>query len=373
MRMLFTFVGGGGHLDPLLPIADAARAAGHEVAIAGAGGMAASIEAAGFRAFATKAAQPTRLRQPGSRPPRAADREGDERDLRDRIAGVLARRYTELMPAIIREWRPDVLVREEADLGTAIVAELLGLPCVTVIILGAGGYLRKEVVGAPLSRLRSELGLPEDPELKMLDRHLTLSPFPPSFRDPGFPLPYPAFRYRTATVAPARRDSRVPTVYFTLGTAFVNVELFSRVLAGLRDLSANIVMTVGPDTDPAAFGRQPGKVRIERFIPQGEVLARSDLAVLHGGSGSLLGALAHGLPTILLPMGADHPHNAKRCAGLGFGQVLDPVTVTPDGIREAARAVLSEHGYRAAAERIRDEIHALPPAAETIALIERLC
>jgi UDP:flavonoid glycosyltransferase YjiC (YdhE family) len=370
--MLFTFVGGRGHLDPLIPIAHAAKAAGHEVAIAGGGRLVESIEAAGFRAFATSEVRPSR-RQPGHRPPRPANREVDERDLRNKVAGLLARRYTELMPVIIREWKPDVLVREEADLGTAIVAELLGIPCVTVIILGAGGYLRKELVGEPLNLLRSELGLPEDPALEMLDRHLTLSPFPPSFRDPDFPLPDTAFWYRTATVQPKRRDSETPTVYFTLGTAFVNVELFSRVLAGLRDLPANIVMTVGWDTDPAKFGLQPGNIRIERFIPQGEILPNSALAVLHGGSGSLIGALAHGLPTILLPMGADHPHNAKRCVELGFGQVLDPVTVTPDQVREAAQAVLNEHAYRAVAEHIRDEINTYPHVAETIRLIERLC
>ena len=55
MRILFTFIGGLGHFHPLAPVARAAAAAGHEVAVAGSGGWSPQVEAAGFRAFATSA------------------------------------------------------------------------------------------------------------------------------------------------------------------------------------------------------------------------------------------------------------------------------------------------------------------------------
>ena len=35
VRILFAFTGGRGHLEPLLPLAEAARAAGHMVAFGG--------------------------------------------------------------------------------------------------------------------------------------------------------------------------------------------------------------------------------------------------------------------------------------------------------------------------------------------------
>lgn len=56
MRVLFTFIGGNGHFQPLAPIAHSAAAAGHTVAIAGSGSMVKAIEAAGFHAFATDTA-----------------------------------------------------------------------------------------------------------------------------------------------------------------------------------------------------------------------------------------------------------------------------------------------------------------------------
>ena len=48
MRILCTFVGGLGHLTPLLPLARAAQAAGHDVLVAGSGALVPAIEAAGF-------------------------------------------------------------------------------------------------------------------------------------------------------------------------------------------------------------------------------------------------------------------------------------------------------------------------------------
>jgi UDP:flavonoid glycosyltransferase YjiC (YdhE family) len=59
------------------------------------------------------------------------------------------------------------------------------------------------------------------------------------------------------------------------------------------------------------------------------------VVVSHAGSGSLIGALAHGLPSLLIPMGADQPLNAARCQALGAAHVLDAVTLTSASAREA--------------------------------------
>ena len=53
MRILVTFIGGLGHFHPLEPVARAAAAAGHEVAVAGSGALVPQVESAGFRALAT--------------------------------------------------------------------------------------------------------------------------------------------------------------------------------------------------------------------------------------------------------------------------------------------------------------------------------
>ncbi|MBV9790190.1 MAG: glycosyltransferase family 1 protein [Chloroflexi bacterium] len=380
MRMLFTFVGGSGHFEPLLPIAQAARAAGHTVAFACSPSMVATVENSAFTVFAigTSSGQP-----PERRPLLAVDMEREERDLREGFARDGARFRAPVILALCAEWQPDVVVYDETDFGSAIAAERLGLPHATVLVIAAGSFVRKDVLGDALDEVRAEHSLPPDPELAMLSRYLVLSPFPPSYRDPAFPLPATGHAFRSRVVDISAHEAApswlanlpaAPSVYFTLGTIF-NLEsgdLFTRVLTGLRDLPINLIVTVGRHIDPAEFGPQPANIHIERFIPQAAILPRCNAVVSHGGSGSVMGTLAHGLPAVLLPMGADQPLNAARCADLGVAQVLDPLTATPEIVREAVTTVLTDARYSQAAQRLQAEITALPGPEHAVDLLERL-
>jgi MGT family glycosyltransferase len=200
--------------------------------------------------------------------------------------------------------------------------------------------------------------------------------------NPAYPLPPTAHCFHTPIQEPAPGPAPAwvsslpgkPTVYFTLGTVF-NLEsgdLLARVLAGLRALPMNVLVTVGRDIDPSELGTQPSHVTVEQFVPQSSVLPHCDLVVSHGGSGSVIGALAHGLPSVLIPIGADQPQNAKRCEDLGVARVLDAVGLTKDGVSAAVEAVRRDPAYRRNAERLRDEIAALPGPSHAVLLLERL-
>ncbi len=379
MRILFTFAGGRGHFEPLVPIARAANAAGHSVAFGCGPSLIQDVEAAGFNTFAMgrgTSATPERI------PLRPIDSAREERDLRERFARLGARYRMPLITSLCDEWQPDVVVCDETDFGAQIAAERLGLPFATVLVIAAGSFVRGEVVGEALNELRAEHDLPADPEFEMLSRYLVLSPFPPSYRDPNYPLPITAHSFNPSMLAPGGSPTPewstvlpdAPTIYFTLGTVF-NMEsgdLLSRAIAGLRELPCNLIATVGNDIDPQEFGPQPAHVRIECYIPQASVLPHCDLVVSHAGSGSVMGALTHGLPSLLIPIGADQPSNAKRCAELRVAQVLDAMHVTPERIQATASAVLDDPGYRRNAEDLRNEIAALPPASDAIGLLENL-
>jgi UDP:flavonoid glycosyltransferase YjiC (YdhE family) len=75
---------------------------------------------------------------------------------------------------------------------------------------------------------------------------------------------------------------------------------------------------------------------------------------------------------VLLPIGADQPHNAEQCVRLGVGKELHPVTVTPRDVRAAVTEVLADPGYRKAAERVREEMLQLPGPSAAVPLLERL-
>lgn len=373
MRLLITFVGGLGHLAPLLPLARAVRSAGHEVAIAGSGGLVPRIRDEGFTAFSTS---PDRHHDPTPAeetrtPLEVMGGRATEREFAANFADRGARRMAAAVPEVIRGFRPDLVLRDETDLGTTIAAELVGVPVATHLVLAAGMLVRPDLVGPRLDAVRAEHGLPPDPHLARLTGGLVLAVAPPSFRSPSSPLPLEPTYYRSADHPAQVASTGRPSVYVTLGTIFnaASGDLFERLLAGLSRLDADVVATVGRRIDPAGLGPQPPHVRVERFVPQEEVLPRVDLVVSHGGSGSLVAALAHGLPSLLLPLGADQPHNAVRAGELGVAVTLDPVTADPDEVEAAARAVLADRTMREQCADVADEVRALPGASAAVAAL----
>jgi UDP:flavonoid glycosyltransferase YjiC (YdhE family) len=361
MRAMFTYAGGSGHREPLVPIAEALRAARHDVSFQ---------EEPGDRPDTGGAIEPLR----------PLDMAHEYGVLRDFYAGREARARVAQVLERIDGWDPDVVVCDEVDFGAMIAAERRGRPHVTVSVIAAGSFVRPDIVAAPLDALRERHGLPPDPGLSMPSRHLVVSPFPPRFRDPAFPLPRTAISIRPGSVAEGstahglRSTSDRPLVYVTLGTVF-NTEsgdLFERLLAGLGHLPVEAIVTVGHDLDPSRFGPQPAHVRVEPYVPQSEVLPHCTATINHGGSGSVVGALAHGVPMVVIPMGADQASNAGRCQALGVGLVLDAVDATGESIGDAVTTLLDVPGFRAAAERLRDEIAGLPGPESVVPLIERL-
>ena len=101
--------------------------------------------------------------------------------------------------------------------------------------------------------------------------------------------------------------------------------------------------------------------QMPRFVPQSSLLPRCRAVVSHGGSGSVVGALAHGAPLVCIPLGADQPHNARRCEALGVGRTLDAVAATPADIRAAIERVVTDPSFRMKAAELQEESAALPP------------
>jgi MGT family glycosyltransferase len=303
--------------------------------------------------------------------------------VRDGFAGRTARERAPRVLRLCEEFHADVVVADEMDFGALVAAEAYGIPHATVVTIGSGSFVWPELVREPLAARRSELGLPPDPDLLMLRRNLILSPFPPSFRHPANPLPANAHAIRPTFPEEAADDrdtawlagrAERPLVYFTLGTIF-NLEsgdLFERVLAGLRQLDVDVLVTLGRELEPDVLGPQPSNVHVRRYVPQSFLLPHCDLCVSHGGSGSVVGALAHGVPMVLLPMGADQPLNAARCEDLRVARVLNAFEARPEHVRDAATAVLTDPLYRQNAQRMEAEIAALPGPDYGVRLIDAL-
>jgi MGT family glycosyltransferase len=164
----------------------------------------------------------------------------------------------------------------------------------------------------------------------------------------------------------------VPTLYVSLGTIFnQNLDVFAAILEGLRDEEVNVIVTVGLDNDPAALGPQPPHVHVERFISQSLLLPHCDLVVNQGGT-AILPILAHGLPLLVLPQGANQFHNADALVAAGLARRLLPAEVTADAVRRGTRLLLDDPGYGEKAQILAREIEAMPGPEDGVRLLEQL-
>ena len=364
MRLLVATTANDGHFGPMVPFASACRDAGHEVLVAAPASFAPSVERAGFPFRPCPDVDPddrARFMERFLAAPPAQRNEvtvtmGAEMSARSILPGMLA---------AIDEWRPDVVLREVGELGSAVAAELRGVPTVQMLI-GLSKFVgfTAPLAAPALAGLRSSLGLTGSGE--DLFRVPSLSLLPESFEEPGGPR---AHRFRLPVPA-ATSDWDGPLVYVTFGTVAARVpfaaETFQTVVSAVASLPVRVLAT-GGSVSPV-----PANVQVEQWVPQHEVLASAVAMVCHGGTGTVLGGLAAGVPMVVVPQFADQPDNAARVAATGAGVVVgsgEERPATAEEVRAAVEEVLGEASYRAAAARFREEIASLPPVDEAVGLI----
>ena len=376
MRLLFSTTPLDGHFRPLLPLARSLAARGHDVAFATAASWHANVEGEGFEALAAgadhTAARGVRLDAGWD-----AIQELPPLDRRpDVFSYLFAQGHAPLkLSALLdaaRAWRAQALVYESGDLAAPVAAASLRLPSVnhgfgTMVSLPileraapAVAPLWRTVGLEPAAYAGAFGGLYVDvvPPLLDGDRPLCKS------------VRLRLFGGEAADPPPWLALLPQPRVYATMGTVFNQPAAFKPLLEGLAAVGTGALLTVGRDVDPAELGPVPANVRVERFVPQTQVLPSCSAVISHGGSGTLLGALAHGIPLVLLPRGADQFENAARCERAGAAVVLPPDRATADAIATAVRRVLSESSYAETARRVAAEFEQMGTPAEVAAAVE---
>jgi UDP:flavonoid glycosyltransferase YjiC (YdhE family) len=153
MRVLLTTNPQSGHWHPLVPFAEALRAAGHEVAFASTPTTCVVISALGFPCFPAGADETAANRQ--ARREREATQPGMDVSAASAnlFAGIWAQRRLPDLRAICAAWQPTILVRENLEFTGCIAAEHQGLPHAVVQVTAWRPRFHPRLV-APLNRLR---------------------------------------------------------------------------------------------------------------------------------------------------------------------------------------------------------------------------
>lgn len=380
MRILFTSHPLDGHFYPLVPLARAAKAAGHSVAFAVPPDFAQKIERVGLTAIPCGPEWGT---EPlASVYAKSIELEDIKFFVSELYVGVAAKTFAPALLDIIQDWRADAIVADPTEFGSWVAAERAGIPR----LFNLWGLVIPEafllaLAGASLAELRASFDLPPDPELETLAGAEKLLFGPRGYQPPEVELSNSVHFFRPEVFDQSGDEglpnwvlelpSR-PTVYVTFGTVFNDhSKLLNTILEGLAGEDLNVVVTVGRNQDPARFSGLAPNIRIERYIPQSLLLPHCDAVVSHAGYGTVMGSLVHGLPSVLVPITADQPMHARRCAEIGSAIALDRDSLTAEHVRDATHSVLHDSSYRKRAQLLADEIAELPDSAAAVALIER--
>ena len=386
MRALFSSTRGAGHFNPLVPFARAFERAGHQVLFAGPPELAGPAEGAGFDFQPFDPPPEDELGAIWARVPELPPEEANQVVVGEIFGRLNTTAAIPGLRALFDAWGPDAVLHDPNEYGSALVAESRGIAHVRVANgLASTEELSLGMSGPAVDAIRRAEGLPPDPSAERLRGSPFLTVFPATldegaqpdthrFHDPDWDVP--------ARELPdwwtGREDE--PLVYVTFGSVAGSLvqalPAYAMALEAVADLPVRVLLTVGRELDLDVLPQVPGNVRVERWVPQQDVLGHAAAAVVHGGSGSTLGAIAAGLPLVVVPLFADQPRNARRVAEVGAGLSVEPdrqdvgAAIAP--LRDAIRAVLDEPLYTARARELADELRVEPTVDAAVPLLERL-
>ncbi|MEU9826049.1 nucleotide disphospho-sugar-binding domain-containing protein [Micromonospora chersina] len=367
MRVVFVPIPGIGHAFPMVPLAWALMAAGHEVTFL-AGQDAIEIRNAGV---------PVIDPVPGTSmeemlPSVMADMPAVFRPMEHlTVEEILA-----LKPLIVKPWdhfadayvaaaervRPDLVVYDPVFNAGPVAASVLGVPALGhgFMLVRFGAELLRE--HAPGAFERHGVGLPK----KLAQVEIG----PSSLMEAGrstWQMRY--VPYNGGGVLPEwlGESSGRPRIAVTLGTVSPRTtgnERFERVIAAAREVDADFMLTVGEST-AASLGELPENVHVTGWVPLFQLLQTCTAIIHHGGSGTMFTSSAAGLPQLVIPQGADNDYNARALRE--YGCALVPPGGAVDA--EAITALMTDVELRIAAQGLRHEIERMPTPADLVPAI----
>ena len=409
-RFLMPVIDGGGTLPPAMGLAAELVRRGHSVEVLGDPTAERSARSAGCRfrpwptapRFDTVADQTALIAHMESGSPVRQFAAA-----RDRLLVGPAAAYAEDVAAAVADVSPDALLVESAVPGILIGATASGLPTAALMpniylrptpgmpvalsgwLPGAGPLgrtrdaLTRAVLRLVLGRLRKGLNAvlaahgqpPISDMFELLDRCAQVL----VMTSPAFDFQSPHIPGNVHFVGPQlddpdwgengdwRPDGEVPLVLVAASSVFQDqTDLLRRASAALGRLPVRGLVTTGRAVSPDAVPA-PANVRVVRAAPHSVVLAETAVVVTHAGHGSVLKALAAGVPLVCMPMGRDQKDNTVRVLRLGAGVRVDK-SASPDRIAAAVRMLLEKPSYAEAARRfagtLAEEERTRPSAAD---------
>jgi UDP:flavonoid glycosyltransferase YjiC (YdhE family) len=347
-----------GHVYPLVPLANALERTGAEVVFATGEEFESRLPARtvpgaeGSWAFSDATSEiERRMGQLGG----VAPLQGVGQTL---FVELCAPHVVDVMTAVLERERPDLVIFEQTNVGAAMAAYATGVRAVCLAIVGWGRQWSM-IYDAVATMVRA-------PAAGALAEVL-IDPHPPFLAEVGTTPPFATLAMRPTAWSPDGMvppwllgPRRAPRVYLTMGTVFGNADVLRAAALEIADTGCEVLVATGPRIEPGALGDLPALVHVEQEVPQRDVLPNVDLVVHHGGTGTVIGSLASGLPQIVMPQGADQFWNAEHLAAEGACRIVGGGG-QPGSIAAAVTALSQQQApERAAARRLGDVVARMP-------------
>lgn len=163
-----------------------------------------------------------------------------------------------------------------------------------------------------------------------------------------------------------------PAVLVSLSTApFPGLAAtWQKLLDTLGDQGVRVIATTGPAVDPTQL-RIPGNAEVHRFLPHEDLLPQISAVIGHGGHGTAMAALVHGIPQLVIPLAgtSDQPLVGKALERAGVGITLTKGAPTA-AVRGAVERLLTDSVMRDAAARLGERARALDGRTRGADLLE---
>ncbi len=372
-RILWLNWSGGGNLPPSLGIARVLAERGHAVAFAGRPEMVPRVEAAGFRAieFSTAYAQLDGYPQ-GSPMRRAA-------------CYLTSPAVADEVRAVVAAETPDVVLIDGMFPAALAEASRFGCPTAAVSHTFCFRMLdRWRNTTATLNGMRRQAGFDDLPGLDELwlsrDRIIvtSLAPFDAA-PQPGWETVRhvgPVLedeKCATDVDLPWAADDKTPLVLMSFSTGFEqrSPEKLQRGLDAMADLPIHVVATTGGIVAPDELA-VPANAVVFNYAAHDPLLRRAAVGVVHGGHGTMMRALRHGVPMVVIPgIAHDQALIAATVQEWGAGLGL-PSDAGVDTIRSAVQVVLTTPSFRRTAQRMSVALDGVDGASNAANEVETL-
>ena len=209
--------------------------------------------------------------------------------------------------------------------------------------------------------------LENPPDCNLVYTLRSFQPFAEDFPEERFHFIGPSVYDRREEAFPVLAK---PVIYISVGTIVKGGETFFRVcMDAFEEENVTVVLAAG-NFDISRLERIPGNFVIRNHVPQITILKQASLFITHGGMNSVSEAMIYGVPMLVIPFVSDQPVNARQVEKLGLGRKLNHKSITTDGLRDAAFAVMEDWQIRENLRKIQEEIANAPGNAGAVRIME---